>query len=356
MKNKKIMTVLITGTITTMLSFTAFAGSWQSDANGWWWQNDDGTYPANSWQWLDGNGDGIAECYYFDGNGYMLKNQITPDGYWVNADGAWVENGEVKTQVVQRNIEISQYLETYKQLVDKLNMHTADWWQFAGSGCSYMIDNFYLEYMDDIFSMKNEGASYVKLYGISLGDSESYAETILEQNGWVKYYSNEREATYVTILGSGSYILCMYKDSSGNISSWYLNNWPEGADMSEAFAPLLQNVSQRTVIEKEYEYANGEFLSNFHIENIDGEKQAFLSFWHNYGASSSDEDFNFEWIDGKWKYEVQGNRSNQNCILEFEPTNTGMKIKVTWKSGKGYSWLSGDPKSTEWSNAEYGEI
>ena len=76
---------------------TSFAG-WQLDTNGYWWQNDDGSYPTNSWQWLDGNGDGVAECYYFDGNGYMLANTTTPDGYQVNADGAWVELGIVRTR------------------------------------------------------------------------------------------------------------------------------------------------------------------------------------------------------------------------------------------------------------------
>lgn len=79
-------------------SMTVLAAGWQQNATGWWWQNDDGSWPANSWQWLDGNRDGVAECYYFDGNGYMLANTTTPDGYMVNADGAWTVNGVVQTQ------------------------------------------------------------------------------------------------------------------------------------------------------------------------------------------------------------------------------------------------------------------
>ena len=43
----------------------ALAGSWQQDAAGWRWKNDDGSYHAGSWQWLDGNRDGVSECYYF---------------------------------------------------------------------------------------------------------------------------------------------------------------------------------------------------------------------------------------------------------------------------------------------------
>ena len=80
------------------LSFVSYAGEWKQDTNGQWWQNDDGTYPKNSWQWIDGNQDGIAECYYFDGNGYMMSDTTTPDKYQVNADGAWVVNGVVQTR------------------------------------------------------------------------------------------------------------------------------------------------------------------------------------------------------------------------------------------------------------------
>lgn len=79
---------------------TAMAGQWQKDAKGWWWQDDNGTYPKSGWQWLDGNNDGIAECYFFDSNGYMLSNTYTPDGYYVNADGAWIDGNTVKTKNV----------------------------------------------------------------------------------------------------------------------------------------------------------------------------------------------------------------------------------------------------------------
>lgn len=56
------------------------------------------TSMAAGWQWLDRNGDGIAECYYFDQTGNMLVNTTTPDGYQVNTDGAWVQNGVIQTQ------------------------------------------------------------------------------------------------------------------------------------------------------------------------------------------------------------------------------------------------------------------
>lgn len=84
----------------TPLSLTAFAGQWNSDSRGWWYQNDDGSFTANSWQWIDGNSDGIAECYYFDENGYMLSNTTTPDGQTVDSNGAWVIDGILQTQLL----------------------------------------------------------------------------------------------------------------------------------------------------------------------------------------------------------------------------------------------------------------
>ncbi len=80
-------------------AITSFAGIWKSDANGWWYLNDDGSYPTNGWYWIDGNNDGVAESYYFNENGYCLINTVTPDGYTVDVNGAWTVDGIVQTQI-----------------------------------------------------------------------------------------------------------------------------------------------------------------------------------------------------------------------------------------------------------------
>ena len=98
MKKKALFTAAVSMIFSVFMSAAAFAGQWQSDASGWWWQNDDGSYPANTWQWLDGNGDGVAECYYFDQYGYCLMNTTTPDGYQVDGNGAWIVNGAIQTR------------------------------------------------------------------------------------------------------------------------------------------------------------------------------------------------------------------------------------------------------------------
>ena len=78
----------------------------------WWYQNADGSYPSNTWQWIDGNNDGVAECYYFDAQGWMLANTKTPDNYTVNANGQWVVNNSVQTKTstaAKRNGIVKKY-------------------------------------------------------------------------------------------------------------------------------------------------------------------------------------------------------------------------------------------------------
>ncbi|WP_049962535.1 hypothetical protein [Oribacterium sp. FC2011] len=95
---RKVTLAMSTAIIAIAAGFTAMAGTWKNDANGWWYDEGNGSFPKNTWSWIDGNNDGVSECYYFDGNGYCLINTTTPDGYYVNSDGSWVLNGVVKTQ------------------------------------------------------------------------------------------------------------------------------------------------------------------------------------------------------------------------------------------------------------------
>ena len=96
---KKMIKVLgLVAIMTLSMSIQVFAGEWKKNDTGWWYQNNDNSYPVNTWAWIDGNKDGIAECYYFNENGYMLANTNTPDNYTVNENGAWTVDGVVQTK------------------------------------------------------------------------------------------------------------------------------------------------------------------------------------------------------------------------------------------------------------------
>ena len=86
--------------MTMALAFPAFAGEWHQDMNGWWYETDDGSYYRNGWEWIDGDQDGWAECYYFNNQGYVAMRTRQVDGWEINEDGAWTVDGEVQKKYV----------------------------------------------------------------------------------------------------------------------------------------------------------------------------------------------------------------------------------------------------------------
>lgn len=81
---------------------TAFAG-WEQTGATWKYQNTEGAYYNDGWHWIDGNGDNIAECYFFNTDSTMLSNTTTPDNFTVNESGAWTVNGVVQTKILNDN-------------------------------------------------------------------------------------------------------------------------------------------------------------------------------------------------------------------------------------------------------------
>ncbi len=104
---KSAMVMALAGVMTAGMAMTSFAatGQWKKNDTGWRWERLGGSYPTNTWVWIDGNNDGKAECYYFDENGYILADTTTPDGCTVNADGAWTENGVVQTHGTNSHLD-----------------------------------------------------------------------------------------------------------------------------------------------------------------------------------------------------------------------------------------------------------
>ncbi|MEG1781448.1 MAG: hypothetical protein RR242_09095 [Clostridium sp.] len=94
-----------TGTAQKLNNAERPVGTWIQNETGWWWQRQNGTWPANQWEFINN------KWYFFNETGYMAKgwvlwknlwyylgpdgdmwvNTQTPDGYTVNADGVKVE-------------------------------------------------------------------------------------------------------------------------------------------------------------------------------------------------------------------------------------------------------------------------
>lgn len=74
---------------TTVLPQTVSAASWKQNQSGWWYQEDNGSYPKNQWKKIS------SKWYWFDANGYMATGwkKISGNWYYLQSDGAMLERG-----------------------------------------------------------------------------------------------------------------------------------------------------------------------------------------------------------------------------------------------------------------------
>ena len=84
---KRIVTVVLTLAVVfgsaagPVWSAKAAGGSWMYSGD-WWYQHEDGGYPADGWEYIDGN------WYLFDGAGWMLTGWQLEGGAWYYLDAS----------------------------------------------------------------------------------------------------------------------------------------------------------------------------------------------------------------------------------------------------------------------------
>ena len=104
---KKQLIAMIAGiAAAVMMTGAAFAGEFVETSDGLFYNTGYDTCP-DGWAWIFGT-DGLARCYYFDENGCAYTNRWTPDGYYVNERGEWVDDG----QVVTKGYRLGMWVET----------------------------------------------------------------------------------------------------------------------------------------------------------------------------------------------------------------------------------------------------
>lgn len=207
-------TIMMTGTVTTV-----FAGEWKQDATGWWWQNDDGSYPTNCWEWIDGNKDGVAECYYFGADGYMLAGTTTPDGYTVNADGAWMENGEVRTQETDAMVDEDEN-EDEVDMSDKADCYSTDEYDPE--------TGFSLAALDMLRNNNRElNAKYGEVSAERKGNfhPQYYYTNVVYENGLCVRYHEDGYVEYVTAEDGEKYLDPTFVDFNMITSDNYPYNY-----------------------------------------------------------------------------------------------------------------------------------
>ena len=118
---RKLAIVLLTAIFILTGCLSVFAGTWEAFGTDWKYKNDNGTYSAGTWQWIDG------KCYCFGSNGIMYKDCTTPDGYKVNKDGAWIDDkGVVQVQQAATTAAASSIEQRLVYFNDKYGVKESD--------------------------------------------------------------------------------------------------------------------------------------------------------------------------------------------------------------------------------------
>ena len=119
-----------------------------------------------------------------------------------------------------------------------------------------------------------------------------------------------------------------FLDPEDTTESWYNSQIGILGEYSDIINQILfegDSASEEIGLEEgTYVYEDGEYLSHLVIDKSSGNPQFTLSFWYNYGASASVEDFiGIPIIEGQTQYQLQGNRSRQQHEITFTPQSDG---------------------------------
>lgn len=168
---KAIAIVIATATMASQ-AMPTFAAEWKQNEIGYWYQEDNGSYPTNSWKWINGR------CYYFDSNGYMLASTTTPDGYTVDATGAWTVNGVVQTQSTGQTSGTVHHNENYDPahpLAGKI-----DEWRLRLTPESNALNTLYITGLPNVHAMlTNQMEYYVEPSGPYGVEEQKEVEQVL---------------------------------------------------------------------------------------------------------------------------------------------------------------------------------
>ena len=168
---KAIAIALATATMASQ-AMTAMAAEWKQNEIGYWYQEDNGSYPTNSWKWINGR------CYYFDSNGYMLASTTTPDGYTVDATGAWTVNGVVQTQSTGQTSGTAHHDENYDPAHPLANM--IDKWNLRLTAESNALNTLYIAGLPNVHALlTNQMEYYVEPSGPYGVEEQKEVEQVL---------------------------------------------------------------------------------------------------------------------------------------------------------------------------------
>ncbi len=218
-KSRQLCGLLLAGAIltTSLAPVTVNAAAWKKDSAGWWYQEDNGSWPANQWKmiggqwyWFQSNGYMATGWKYISGNWYYFQpsgamlgqgwHEISGEWYYMYSSGAmatdaWIEGNYVNSDGVRVGeyndelVELGNYLKDfylmYNEIGGKPSEETGDHenWILKGEdrGRDLQYGNYRGSMSVDDVSLDSDLYS---IYGIYVGQRKDVAEEVLAKSGW----------------------------------------------------------------------------------------------------------------------------------------------------------------------------
>lgn len=194
-------------------SIVSQAGTWQTAGDKWQYQKDDGTFVISGWcqdtdngKWYHFDDQGHMQTgwisvegksYYLDSNGVMLVNTVTPDGYLVGADGAWLSDDSSALPTQQagwRQDDVGWWYQTASgYFTDKWKNFDGKRYYFGADG--YMATGFQTIEGNDYY-FNNDGALVKKDFTLDGVRYSVDSQGVITEQTDLDYDSDDSYADY----------------------------------------------------------------------------------------------------------------------------------------------------------------
>ncbi len=297
--------------LSAAFSAVSFAGQWRQDERGLWWENDDGSRLASCWQWLDGNLDGSAQCFYLGADGYAAVNTEI-NGFQLNEHGAWVVNGMVQN----RNISLSNTAENrqakaaYKAFLEKQEQELLIRQRGYGTNWFFILD-INQDGMDELLLWENAWGSFApEVYAFRDG-KVSLAMEGRRMDGM--YYDQNNKALMFDLAthGIGS-VWAVYFDGNQWVMDWASYKYGYWTPTDKDPLLLFEDFCQ--MMKRDYPdiYGSGETMDEEYrsYQSDWQEINAFHSRWGIYGGENTGSP-----VDAGHIEPAENNQANRSQIL-----------------------------------------
>lgn len=331
----KTMTICLTGAMLASTPATlqdVNAAAWKKNSTGWWWQEDNGSYPQNAFKQIKG------QTYYFDGRGYMTTGwkKVNNNWYYFNPNGAmatgWKQVGNTWYYLNGSGIMQTGWLKlgnTWYYLNGSGAMLTG--WQRIGG-------NWY--YMNDSGSMLEGGWHWINGKCYYMYDSGAMAA-----NTWIGQYYVDGSGAWIQSyqpahwIQSGSRWWYRHSDGSYTKNGWEKINgkWYHFDGSGWMQTGWLQLGSTWYYLESSGAMAEDKWVGDYYLTGS--------------GAMAINQWIGNKYVDGNGKWDrskkktvalksislnkknlslTEGNKST--LTVNYNPKNTTVSKDVSWTS------------------------